>query len=127
MEEKSEAELLHILQNEHQFRPEAIRIAKEILEEKGNAPDIEGSQSEVPNYSNSNPTLFYNLFLKPEIPWYYRLNRFLALVLCFPAALYVIIGTVIPNPNIEVRVILDKELGSYTVKSKDYTSYSLKI
>lgn len=126
MEEKSEAELLHILQNEHQFRPEAIRIAKEVLEEKRNAPDIEESQDEEPNHSISNPTLLFNLFLKPEIPWYYRLNRFLAIAVCLPAALYVIIGTVIPNPNIEVRVILDKEIGSYTVKSKDYTSYSLE-
>lgn len=34
MEEKSEAQLLHILENEHQFRPEAVRIAKEVLQEK---------------------------------------------------------------------------------------------
>ncbi|WP_428236903.1 hypothetical protein [Gracilimonas sp.] len=126
MEEKSEAQLLHILQNEHQFRPEAIRIAKEVLEEKRNASIIEESRDEEPNNSNSNPTLFFNLFLKPEVPWYFRLNRILALVVCLPAALYVIIGTVIPNHNIEERVVIDKEIGSYTVKSEEYTSYLLK-
>jgi len=126
MEEKSEAELLHILQNEHQFRPEAIRIAKEVLEEKRNAPDNEESQDEEQNHSISNPTLLFNLFFTPEIPWYYRLNRILAMAVCLPAAFYVIIGMVIPNQNIEERAVINKEIGSYTIKSEDYTSYRLK-
>lgn len=62
-----------------------------------------------------------------EIPWYYRLNRVLALVICLPAALYVLIGTIIPNQNIKKRVVTDKEIHDYTVKSKEYTSYRLKI
>ncbi len=37
MEEKTEAQLLHILQNEHQFRPNAVKIAREVLEAKRNS------------------------------------------------------------------------------------------
>lgn len=43
MEGKTEAQLLHILQNEHQFRPDAIKIAKEVLEEKKKAPKLDES------------------------------------------------------------------------------------